>query len=49
MRIALAKVLWSFDIAAPKDEKKWVVWESLRTFLLLEKKPIAVLVKPRAD
>ena len=48
MRIALAKVLWSFDIAAPEDKEKWVVWESLRTFLLIEKKPIAVVMKPRA-
>ncbi|KAK3360693.1 cytochrome P450 [Lasiosphaeria hispida] len=49
MRVALAKVLWTFDVAAPKDEKKWVVWESLRTFLLIEKKPIGVVVKLRAD
>lgn len=47
MRVALAKVLWSFDIAAPKDKTKWMTWETLKTFLLIEKKPLQVVVRPR--
>ena len=49
MRVALAKVLWSFDVAAPADKTKRVVWEDLRTFLLIEKTPIAVVIKERTD
>ena len=47
MRLALAKVLWTFDVEAPADESKWVKWESLRTFLLIEKRPIKVVMKLR--
>ncbi|KAK1751398.1 hypothetical protein QBC47DRAFT_391732 [Echria macrotheca] len=49
MRLALAKLLWTFDVSAPADPEKRVVWESLRTFLLIEKRPIRVVVKPRAE
>jgi len=49
MRLTLAKVLWSFDLEAPADKSKHVLWESLRVFLLIEKKPIAVVVKPRSS
>ncbi|GAB1320003.1 Cytochrome P450 monooxygenase astJ [Madurella fahalii] len=47
MRLALAKVLWTFDVAAPADKSKWVSWGSLKTFLLIEKKPIKVVMKLR--
>ncbi|KAK5655124.1 hypothetical protein OQA88_6023 [Cercophora sp. LCS_1] len=47
MRVALAKVLWTFDIAAPKDEAKWVRWESLKTFLLIEKRPLIAVLQAR--
>jgi len=47
MRLALTKVLWTFDVSAPVDQTKWVVWESLKTFLLIEKKPIKVVMKVR--
>lgn len=49
MRVALAKLLWTFDVAAPEDRTKWLVWEHLRTFLLIEKKPMAVVVKLKED
>ncbi|KAK3382125.1 cytochrome P450 [Lasiosphaeria ovina] len=49
MTVDLAKVLWSFDVSEPKDEKKWVVWESLRVLMLIEKKPIVVVIRPRAN
>ncbi|KAI1146446.1 cytochrome P450 [Nemania diffusa] len=40
MRLVLAKLLWKFDFrAVPGQELKW---EQLRTFLLVEKKPIMV-------
>src|SRR4051812_11938495 len=40
MRLVMAKLLWSFDIEAPQDKSKLVIWEKLRTFLLLEKVPL---------
>jgi cytochrome P450 len=48
LRVVLAKVLWTFDLSAPEDKKKRVIWENLKTFLLVEKVPLAVVVKPRA-
>jgi cytochrome P450 len=48
MRLILAKLLWNFDFSAPKDKGKWLRWEDLRTFLLVEKRPIYVRVKPRS-
>jgi hypothetical protein len=47
MRLALAKVLWTFDIAPPEDKTKWVEWDDLRTFLLIEKVPLNVVMKAR--
>lgn len=38
MRLILVKLLYTFDIAAIEGER--VDWEDLRTFLLVEKKPI---------
>ncbi|KAF2869677.1 isotrichodermin C-15 hydroxylase [Massariosphaeria phaeospora] len=40
MRLILAKLLWTFDVAA--IEGKSLRWEDLRTFLLVEKKPVEV-------
>jgi cytochrome P450 len=47
MRLGLARFLWTFDVALP-DKEKWVRWEDLRTFMLIEKKPIMVRLKVRA-
>ena len=46
MELILAKVLWNFDIEAPEGDS--FRWEDLRTFILVEKKPINVVFKKRA-
>jgi hypothetical protein len=40
MRLVLAKILWKFDVHAVRGKE--LEWEHLRTFLLVEKKPIVV-------
>jgi cytochrome P450 len=45
MRLILSKLLFRFDLEAV--EGKGFPWEDLRTFLLVEKRPILVRVKPR--
>jgi len=42
MRMTLAKLLWTVDVALPEDKGKWVEWEKLKCYLVLEKKPIVV-------
>ncbi|SPQ27093.1 67ae26ce-880a-443c-9037-8ef0263fdfe6 [Thermothielavioides terrestris] len=49
MRLILAKLLWTFDFSAPQDRAKWLKWEDLRTFALVEKRPILVRMKLRAE
>lgn len=49
MRLILAKLIWNFDFEAPKDRSKWLNWEELRTFLLVEKRPINVGLRLRSD
>ncbi|KAK3392843.1 cytochrome P450 [Podospora didyma] len=49
MRLIMARLLWNFDFEAPEDKGKWLKWEDLRTFLLVEKRPINVRLKLRAD
>jgi hypothetical protein len=46
MRLILAKMLFTFDLEAVAG--KTYPWEDLRTFLLVEKRPIYVNMKPRA-
>ncbi|KAK3337577.1 cytochrome P450 [Cercophora scortea] len=48
MRLILARLLWNFDFEAPEDKGKWLKWEDLRTFLLVEKRPINVGMRLRA-
>lgn len=45
MQLILARLLWAFDIEAA--EGKQLRWEDLRTFLLVEKLPINILLKRR--
>lgn len=45
MRLVLCKLLWSFDVTPSRGDK--VAWEDLRTFLLVEKKPIKFGLEPR--
>jgi cytochrome P450 len=47
MRLIMAKLLWNFDFEAAKVQA--LRWEDLRTFLLVEKRPIEVRVKLRGD
>lgn len=46
MRLIMSKLLWNFDFEADGPRLEW---ESLRTFLLVEKKPINVKMKLRAS
>ncbi|KAF2113821.1 isotrichodermin C-15 hydroxylase [Lophiotrema nucula] len=45
MQLVLAKLLWNFDISVADGEP--LRWEDLRTFLLVEKKPIRILFKKK--
>lgn len=45
MRLVLCKLLWAFDVSASAEDK--VAWEDLRTFLLVEKRPIKFRLDPR--
>ncbi|KAF2470248.1 cytochrome P450 [Lindgomyces ingoldianus] len=47
MQLILAKFFWNFDMSAVEGEK--LRWEDLRTFLLVEKRPIRVVLKVRAS
>lgn len=40
MRLIVAKLVWSFDLRLPDDERKWVKWEDLKAFIVMEKPPI---------
>lgn len=44
MRLVLSKVLWTFDVTATSNSLEW---ESLRTFLLVEKRPVEVRLRLR--
>lgn len=45
MRLIMAKLLWTFDFEAVEDKR--LRWEDLRTFLLVEKKPVSVRMRIR--
>lgn len=45
LRLILTKLLWTFDFTPV--EGKLLEWESLRTFLLVEKKAIEVRIRIR--
>jgi cytochrome P450 len=45
LRLVLAHLLWAFDIEEKDDGS--LVWEHLRTFLLVEKRPIELLLGER--
>ncbi|KAK4451390.1 cytochrome P450 [Podospora aff. communis PSN243] len=47
MRLVMAKLLWTFDLSAPEKSKR-VIWEDMRTFLLIEKVPLVAVVKARS-
>lgn len=45
MRLILSKLIWTFDFEAVKGKE--LRWEDLRTFLLVEKRPIMLRLNPR--
>ena len=45
MRIFLTRLLWAFDIT--EEEGKGVDWESLKTFVTIEKEPLELRIKLR--
>lgn len=45
MRLILSKMLYTFDLEAV--EGKSFRWEELRTYLLVEKRPVYVKIKSR--
>ncbi|KAF3482729.1 benzoate 4-monooxygenase cytochrome P450 [Arthroderma uncinatum] len=47
LRLILARLVWAFDFEAAGEKK--LKWEELRTFLLVEKKPIDVRIKRRSE
>lgn len=47
MRLIVSKLLWDFDFQASQGEQ--LQWEGLRTFLLVEKRPINVDYRLRTN
>ncbi|KAL4916361.1 cytochrome P450 [Aspergillus aurantiobrunneus] len=47
LRLILAKLLWAFDFAVVEDQR--VRWEDLRTFLLVERRPLVVTAGLREE
>ncbi|KUI72201.1 Isotrichodermin C-15 hydroxylase [Cytospora mali] len=45
LRLTMAKLLWNFDMEAVPDKR--LRWEDMRTFLLVEKKPVLVRMGAR--
>ncbi|CAD6440453.1 b803cd09-1b9b-4016-8351-3fb644c57c99 [Sclerotinia trifoliorum] len=46
MRLATARLLWAFDLEAAGEV---LHWDNLRTFLLVEKKPLEIRIRARSD
>ena len=42
MRVIVARIVWAFDLEAKGPKEEWLDWTTLRTFLVVEKKPIEV-------
>ena len=47
MRIALAKLVWHFDMDVVEKER--LDWATLRLFVLVEKKPVKIKFKARTQ
>jgi hypothetical protein len=45
MRLALAKLFWNFDISLYRSSEDW--WITQKSYLVWEKKPLMVSIKPR--
>ena len=42
VRLILGRLVWNFDISVPVEGKRVMAWSTLRTFFLVEKKPLEV-------
>jgi hypothetical protein len=47
MRLIIAKLVWQFDLSPPEDSGKWIKWEDLDSYIVVEQEPIYVALKPR--
>ena len=47
MRLIVARIFWAFDLEAKGTKDQWLDWKSLRTFLVVEKKPVEVNMRIR--
>lgn len=45
MRLALAKLVWNFDISLNRSSEDW--WITQKSYLVWEKKPLMVSIKAR--
>jgi len=45
--MALAKMLWTFDTLLPEDRGKWVEWESVKSYAVLDMAPIKLNIRVR--
>lgn len=48
MRLILAKLMWSFDLGVPVEAKKWVRWEDLMSFIVMDLPAINIVLKLRS-
>lgn len=46
MRLIMARLLWAFDLEAAGPV---LPWNQLRTFLLVEKKPLEIRIRARRE
>lgn len=47
MRVILGRLLWNYDLVLAEDSKDWM--SSQQQFLLWEKGPLNIFLKPRQD
>lgn len=46
MRIVLARLVWKFDLSVAPG--KQIDWNELKTFVVVQKEPINIAIKPRS-
>ena len=47
MRVIVARIFWAFDLEAKGTKQEWLDWTTLKTFLVVEKKPVEVMMSIR--
>ena len=43
----MARIFWAFDLEAKGTKQEWLDWTTLKTFLVVEKKPVEVMMSIR--